>query len=179
MWSYFCIFVSNSTFNHFNFFFLLSSKVPRWSFLEESGGNWGWQMTKGMLAIHIAFSFICNHLLKTYLWQSLKTWLLRDLSVSDLSLNLYILFKKFLFYDCTCGILKFPGQRLNLSCSCDLHYSCGNAEFFNSLYQAGGWTYTSAETWATTVTFLTHCTTVGTLDLYILENLMLCGTELE
>ena len=27
---------------------------------------------------------------------------------------------------CTCGICKFPGQGLNLSCSCDPHHSCSN-----------------------------------------------------
>ena len=35
----------------------------------------------------------------------------------------------FLFFSLgyTCGIWKFPGQGLNLSCSCHLRHSCGNA----------------------------------------------------
>ena len=34
------------------------------------------------------------------------------------------------FNDCSYGIWKFSGQGLNLSCSCDLCHSCGNASPF-------------------------------------------------
>ena len=37
----------------------------------------------------------------------------------------------------TCGIWKFPGQRVNLSCSWDPHHSCGNAGCFNPLRRVG------------------------------------------
>ena len=39
---------------------------------------------------------------------------------------LFIFYLFFLFFSCTCGIWKFPGQGLNLNCSCDLHQSCSN-----------------------------------------------------
>ena len=42
-----------------------------------------------------------------------------------------------LFFNvCTHSIWKFPGQELNLSCSCNL-YHCGNAESLNPLHLAG------------------------------------------
>ena len=34
--------------------------------------------------------------------------------------------------------MEFPGQGSDLSCSCNLHLSCGNARSFNSLCQARG-----------------------------------------
>ena len=51
-----------------------------------------------------------------------------------------------LFNGCTHGIWKFLGQRLNLSLSCDLCYSCGNTRSFNPLCWAGNRTYTSSMT---------------------------------
>ena len=41
----------------------------------------------------------------------------------------------FFFFCCTCLIWKFPGQGLNLSCSCDLCHSCGTCR---SLTQFAG-----------------------------------------
>ena len=67
----------------------------------------------------------------------------------------------------TCSIWEFPGQRLNLSCSCDLHHSCHNARSFNPLHQAWYQTHTCAATWVSAVRFLTHCTTVGTPQLLL------------
>ena len=52
---------------------------------------------------------------------------------------------------------EFLGHGLNLSCSWDLRHSCGDAGSFNSPYQTGDWTRTSAETWAAALGFLTHC----------------------
>ena len=37
-----------------------------------------------------------------------------------------VCFFLFNFYGCTHGIEKFPGQRMNLSHSCELHHSCIN-----------------------------------------------------
>jgi len=62
----------------------------------------------------------------------------------------------------TPGILKFLGQGLNLSHNGDLHCSCGNAGSCNPLCQAGYHTHASTAVKATTVRFLTHCTTAGT-----------------
>ena len=43
----------------------------------------------------------------------------------------------FFFNGCAHGIWRFPGQRLNLSCSYELCHSCGNTRSFNTLCQAG------------------------------------------
>ena len=40
------------------------------------------------------------------------------------------------FFPCTRSIWKLPGQGLNLSHSCDLRHSCGNAGSFNPLHCA-------------------------------------------
>ena len=50
---------------------------------------------------------------------------------------MYIFLKYFIFMAYAFGIWKFPGQRLNLSCSCNLCCTCGNTGFFNPLHQAG------------------------------------------
>ena len=55
-----------------------------------------------------------------------------------------------------------PG--IDSSCSCVLGCSCGNTGYFIPLYQARDWTCASAVTQATAFGFLTHCTTVGTLE---------------
>ena len=57
--------------------------------------------------------------------------------------------------------MEVPGQRLNPSCSCSLHHSCGNARSFNPP-QSGDQTNSFSATWATAFGFLTHCATVGT-----------------
>ena len=54
------------------------------------------------------------------------------------------------------SIWKFPGQRLNPSCSCNLHRSCDNIGFFNPLFQARDQTCTSAAIWAAEVRFFAH-----------------------
>lgn len=59
----------------------------------------------------------------------------------------------FLFYDCTHGIQKFPGQGLNLSHSCDLYHSCGNIRSFSPMEPGPR---------IEAVRFLTYCTTVET-----------------
>ena len=43
----------------------------------------------------------------------------------------------FFFNGHTHGILKFLGQRLNLSHSCDLHHNCSKARSFNTLFRGG------------------------------------------
>ena len=67
----------------------------------------------------------------------------------------------FVLYDLTHGIWKFPGQGLNLSCTCDLHHSCSNAGSFNPLLWARAPNHTSAVIGAAEVRFLTHCATAG------------------
>lgn len=37
--------------------------------------------------------------------------------------------------------MKFPGQGLDLSHSCDLHHNCCSAESFNLLHRAGDGTH--------------------------------------
>ena len=39
----------------------------------------------------------------------------------------FVLVFVFVFFGCTCGILKFPGQGSDPSCSCNLCHSCSNA----------------------------------------------------
>ena len=56
------------------------------------------------------------------------------------------------------------GQGSNPSYSC---YSCGTAGSFNPLRQAWDQTCTSPVTRTTTVRFLSHCSTVGTLQIYL------------
>ena len=65
------------------------------------------------------------------------------------------------FYGYTWGIWKLLGQGLNLSHSCNLHYSCSNAGSFNQPCWAEAQTCTSAVTWATAIGFFTHCATAG------------------
>ena len=62
----------------------------------------------------------------------------------------------FFFNGHTHRIWKFPGQGLNLSCSCDL---CHRS--FNPLHQAGYGTHASAAAQAAAGRFLTCCTTAG------------------
>ena len=45
------------------------------------------------------------------------------------------------FYGHICGIWKFLGEELDLSCSSDLGCSCGNAISFNALIQARDQTF--------------------------------------
>ena len=73
---------------------------------------------------------------------------------------------------------RFPGQELNLSCSCNLWHSCSNARSFNLLHQAWDQTHTSVATGTTTVGFLTHCTTVGTPSLQYFQNSYYSATEI-
>ena len=70
----------------------------------------------------------------------------------------------------THNIWKFLGQGLNLSHSCDLGHSYGNAGSFNPWPRAGNQTRTSTVT--AIVGFLTHCTIAGTPISH--SNLMLC-----
>ena len=62
--------------------------------------------------------------------------------------------------------MEVPGQGLDPSCSSDLCHSWVNARSFKLLHWAGD--QTSAATRATAIGFLTHCTTVGTLELELL-----------
>ena len=61
---------------------------------------------------------------------------------------------------------KLPGQRLDLSLSCVLHQNCGNAWYFNPLYQLGiktrDQTQVSAAIQATAVRSLMYYTTAAT-----------------
>ena len=82
--------------------------------------------------------------------------------IPDNHWSIPIVFFFFLFYGCTCGVWKFPGQGLNPSHSCDLCHSCSNVEFFNPLCWAGDWTCAFTVPWAGTIGFLTHCTTAET-----------------
>ena len=69
----------------------------------------------------------------------------------------------FFFFTChTYSMWTFLGQGFNLSHSCDLCHSCGNAGSFNPLHQAGDRTQAYAAARVTAVGFLTHCTTLGT-----------------
>ena len=43
----------------------------------------------------------------------------------------------FCFFGHTHGILTFPGQGLNLTCSSDLHYSCSDAGSFSQCSRLG------------------------------------------
>ena len=43
------------------------------------------------------------------------------------SRRVFFLFFGFIFSPCTWALWKFPDQGSNLSCSCDLRHSCGNA----------------------------------------------------
>ena len=77
-------------------------------------------------------------------------------------------FKKFFFFlsffffkGLTHGIWKFSCHELNPSWGCDLCSSCINARSFKPLHQAEDWIHTSSVTWAASVRFLTHCTTLG------------------
>ena len=54
-----------------------------------------------------------------------------------------------------------------LSHSCNLCHSCSNTGSFNPLCQARDQTYPSAENWVPAVGFLTHCTLVGTPNLFL------------
>ena len=69
---------------------------------------------------------------------------------------------------------KFLGQGLNPSCSCDL---CRTVSF-NLQCWARDQTHASAVTPAAAVGFLTHCTTVGTLTKYYLENTLLYSVNI-
>ena len=55
----------------------------------------------------------------------------------------HVVFKFDFFNGHAPGIWKFPGQGLNLSYSCNLHRSCGNAASFNPLRWARDQTCTS------------------------------------
>ena len=59
--------------------------------------------------------------------------------------------------------IKFPGQRLNLSHSCNLHHNCSNARSFNPLCRARDPTFASTVTRAAAVRFITHWAMEGTL----------------
>ena len=56
---------------------------------------------------------------------------------------------------------EFLDQGLNLSCICDLQFSCGNAGSFNPLPWAENQTCTSTMTQAAAIRFLTHCAAEG------------------
>ena len=74
----------------------------------------------------------------------------------------FLSFFFFFFVALTCGIWRFPGQRLNLSSSWELCCSSSNARSFNPLHQARDQTHASAVTQTTAVRFLTQCAIVGT-----------------
>ena len=62
----------------------------------------------------------------------------------------------FFFNGRTCATWEFPGQGLNLSCT------CSHTQSFNPLHQAGDQTLVSTGTRDAAVGFLTHCATAGT-----------------
>ena len=92
----------------------------------------------------------------------------RDLSCCS-QILFFFSFLFFFFFSAALEHMEFPGQGSDLSHSCDLCRSCGNAGSFNPLYQAGDWTCVSAfqrhcQSCCTTaetpaVRFLTHCAT--------------------
>ena len=70
----------------------------------------------------------------------------------------------FFFNGCTHSIWKFPGQGLNLSCS------CYNMASFNPLCWARDWTRASTVTWAAAVRFLIplcHSSNYKTLPVFL------------
>ena len=70
---------------------------------------------------------------------------------------------------------------LNLSCSCDLHCSCGSARSFHPLCQAGAHSHTSAAAQAPAETIagsLTHCATAATPDSKSLVIPWLCVADI-
>ena len=88
-------------------------------------------------------------------------------------LDCYLLFIVFFFsfYGHTCNICKFPGQGLNLSCS------CSNAGSFNPLQWARDQTRSSAEMQAAAVRFLTHCAMAGISLCDLFVKAMLTGVR--
>ena len=87
-------------------------------------------------------------------WQS---QVLRPLDHQETPWKIFFNFYFFKFYGCTHDIRKFLGQGLNLSHSCNLCHSWGNARSFNPLCWAGDQTHILAEASATAARFLTHC----------------------
>ena len=85
---------------------------------------------------------------------------------SDFHWSLFLFFSYVLIHI----IWKFLGQGQNLSHSCNLCSSCGNARSFNLLSWAGDWTLTSMVTLAAAVGFLSHCATVGTPCISLITN---------
>ena len=88
-------------------------------------------------------------------------WKMYELAVLLLD-SVWVCISFLFFHGCTHSIWMFLGQGLNLSCSCDLHPSCGNTRSFNALHRAGDGTCPSAATRAAVVRLLTHCTMAGT-----------------
>ena len=98
---------------------------------------------------------------------SFLIWLIaRNQLLPSLWFSFWFFFVCLFFNGCMCGIWKLLGQGFNLSHSCELDHSCGNARSFNPLHQAGNQTWTFAVTQATEVGFLTHGATAGTPDFY-------------
>ena len=61
---------------------------------------------------------------------------------------------------------------MNLSCSRDLHHSCGNNGFVNPLFQARDRTHASTVIPGAAVRLLTPCATVGTAMCCILMDVV-------
>ena len=94
-------------------------------------------------------------------------WELKSFKRAYVFIEIYHRFKTF-FNGRTCCLCKFQSHRGNASGCGDLHHSCGNAGFFNSLHQAGDQTLVSTVSWATAVRFFTHCATAVTLKNIVL-----------
>ena len=62
----------------------------------------------------------------------------------------------------------YPRPGMNPSYSCDLCHSWSITIFFNPLHKTRDQIRASTVTWAAAVKFLTHCTSVGTLQVYFL-----------
>ena len=75
----------------------------------------------------------------------------------------------FFFHGSTQSRWKFPGQGLNPSRSCNLCCSSSSAVSSNPLCWARDQTCTSSVTQATEVRFLTHCATVETPFLKLID----------
>ena len=112
-----------------------------------------------------------------HFWSILLNYFIDNFLPLTLSLKYIFSFSLF-FLRPQHSMWRFPGQELNLSCSCNLCHSCSNARSFNLLHQAWDQTHTSVATGTTTVGFLTHCTTVGTPSLQYFQNSYYSATEI-
>ena len=72
----------------------------------------------------------------------------------DISFFFFFFFFPFFFFLATWRHMEFLGQGSDPSCSCDLHYSCGNARCFNPLCWAGDGTSVLVPQWGHPISVL-------------------------